>query len=93
MTFAVRDDPEGRRFELRDGDTVAGFLAYDRADEALVLVHTEIDHAYEGQGLGSTFVREVLEQLRARGERVVVLCPFVRAFLRRHPEYADVVAA
>ena len=56
------------------------------------LVHTEIDPAFEGQGLGERLVAGALEDLRARGLKLVPQCPFVRAYLRRHPDQADLVA-
>jgi hypothetical protein len=54
-------------------------------------VHTEVEEAVEGTGVGSQLVREALDDFRARGLGVVPVCPFVSAYLRRHPEYADVV--
>ena len=56
------------------------------------LVHTEVDPAFAGQGLGERLVAGALEDLRARGLKLVPLCPFVRAYLRRHPDQADLVA-
>lgn len=46
----------------------------------------------EGQGLGERLVAAALESLRGRGRKLVPLCPFVRAYLRRHPDQADLVA-
>ena len=55
-----------------------------------MIMHTEVDDAYEGQGVGSAMVRQMLDQIRADGGRnVTVLCPFVNAWLRRHPDYQD----
>jgi predicted GNAT family acetyltransferase len=51
-----------------------------------VLIHTEIDRELEGQGLGNLLVQGALDDLRARGIDYVPLCPFVRAYLRRHPQ-------
>lgn len=56
-----------------------------------MLVHTDIDPGYEGRGLGSKLVAGALDDLRRRGLGVVPLCPFVAAYLRRHPEQADLV--
>jgi predicted GNAT family acetyltransferase len=58
----------------------------------VLLVHTEIDPALEGQGLGDRLVAGALDDLRAHGRKLVPLCPFVRAYLRRHPDQADLVA-
>lgn len=89
-SLAVSDNEQESRYELtRDGE-VLGFLVYRSEPEhdRVVLVHTEVDPAYEGQGLGSVLVKGALDDLRERGVAVVPLCPFVRAYLRRHPEYA-----
>jgi uncharacterized protein len=58
----------------------------------VVLIHTEVEPAFEGQGLGARLVAGALEDLRARGLKLVPQCPFVRAYLRRHPDQADLVA-
>ena len=89
-TFSVRDNREELRYELvREGE-VLGFLLYRIEPESVVLVHTDVDPAYEGQGLGSVLVKGALDDLRERGVRAVPLCPFVRAYIRRHPEYTPV---
>jgi predicted GNAT family acetyltransferase len=86
----VRDTPEERRFEAYVDGRLAGFSAYVRSDAGLLIVHTEVDDAYAGQGVGSSLVRQMLDQLRRREElRVTASCPFVRAWMRRHPEYLD----
>ena len=87
----VVDNPEELRYELRVGDARAGFLAYRREPGVLVLVHTDVDPAFEGRGLGARLVAGVLADLRSRGLRLVPLCPFVAAYLRRHPEQRDLV--
>jgi uncharacterized protein len=89
--LAVRDNARELRYELTRDDEVLGFIRYRREPDAVVLVHTDVDPALEGQGLGSVLVKGALDDLRERGLRVVPVCPFVRAYLRRHPEYADVV--
>ena len=87
----VEDNPSELRYELRvDGD-LAGEIRYRRQPGSVVLVHTEIEPSLEGQGMGVVLVRGALEDIRARGARVVPFCPFVAAFIRRHHEYADLV--
>jgi uncharacterized protein len=87
----VVDNPDELQYELWLGQTRAGFLAYRREPGAVVLVHTDIDPAFEGQGLGSRLVAGALADLRSRGLRLVPLCPFVADYLRRHPEHQDLV--
>jgi uncharacterized protein len=89
--WRVVDNPEELRYELWLGETRAGFLAYRREPGAVVLIHTDIDPAFEGQGLGSRLVAGVLADLRSRGLKLVPLCPFVAGYLRRHPEQQDLV--
>ena len=89
----VVDNPEQQRYELWLGATRAGFIDYLSEPGTIVLVHTEIDPALEGQGLGGRLVAGALDDLRARDLKLVPLCPFVRTYLRRHPEYADLVAS
>ena len=93
MELTVTDVPEAGRYEVRDGDRVLGLAAYQRRGEQVVFTHTEVDPDAEGGGVGSTLVRGALDDVRAHGRRVVPLCPFVRGYIERHPDYADLVDA
>ena len=93
MDPRVLDNSEEQRYELWLGVTRAGVIEYRSEPGVIVLVHTEIDPAFEGQGLGARLVTGALDDLRARDVKLVPLCPFVRAYLRHHREYADLVAA
>jgi uncharacterized protein len=89
-TIEVRDVPDQSRFEVYVDGRLAGFSAYLLAGDTLTFIHTEVDDAYEGQGVGSALVRQSLDQLRERGDvRVTASCPFVRAWIRKHPDYQD----
>jgi len=89
-TVEVRDNTDESRFEAYVDGQLAGFSAYVLAGSTLTFVHTEVDDAYEGRGVGSSLVRQALDQLREReGLRVTASCPFVRAWMRKHPEYLD----
>jgi uncharacterized protein len=88
----VVDHSEARRYEARAADgTVLGFSQYRVEGETVVFTHTEVDDAQEGQGVGSRLVRGALDDVRAGGRRIRPLCPFVKAYVDRHPEYADLV--
>ncbi|WNV74679.1 GNAT family N-acetyltransferase [Geodermatophilus sp. DSM 44513] len=89
----MRDVPEQSRYEVSDGDRVLGLAAYRRQGDRVVFTHTEVDPAAGGRGVGSSLVRGALDDVRTRGLRAVPLCPFVRAWLDRHPDYADLVDA
>ena len=88
---AVRDEPGQNRFTITVGDEVAGFIDYRHEGDALALLHTEVDPAYEGQGLGSKLVGGALAQLRDAGTPVLPHCSFVRRYLQRHEDLQSVV--
>ena len=92
MEPTVRDAPDADRFEIRDGERVLCFAAYERRGDTVVFTHTEVDPDAGQPGLGSTLVRAALDEVRARGGSVVARCPFVRGWIERHPEYADLLA-
>lgn len=84
----VRDNTAESRFEGYVDGQLAGFIAYEQTDGGITILHTEVDDAYEGRGVGSGMVQQVLDRLRAAEDlKVTVLCPFVNAWLRRHPDY------
>lgn len=88
----VTDVPDRSRFELRLGEEVVGHIAYRRDGDVLDLHHTEIADDHEGEGLGGRLVRGVLDDVRARGLRVVPTCPFVKGWIDKHPDEAALVA-
>jgi uncharacterized protein len=91
--MTVRDNPERQRYEAIVDGELAGSILYRALDDALILVHTEVEEAFEGQGIGSRLIAATLDDIRARGLRMRPFCAFVRAYLERHPEYDDLIAA
>jgi hypothetical protein len=87
----VRNDPAGNRYELLIDGVRAGDLHYLPTRGAVVLVHTEIAPELEGQGFGGRLIAGALEDLRARELIIIPVCPFVRSYLERHLEYADLL--
>jgi uncharacterized protein len=87
----LHDNATLRRYEMNVDGTVA-FVEYETKPDRLILVHTEVPDALSGRGIGSTLARAVLDDIRDRGLRVVPRCPFIAAFITRHPEYAGLVA-
>ena len=76
----VLDNPNELRYELWLGSELADEIRYTREDDGtVVLVHTEIEPAHEGQGLGNVLVRGALDELGERGLEYVPVCPFVTA--------------
>jgi uncharacterized protein len=90
-TPEVVDVPELSRFEVRLGGEVAGFAAYRRHPPLITFTHTEVDHRFERRGLGSRLVWAALDATRAEGLSVIPVCPFVREYIARHPQYPDLV--
>ncbi|EFC85189.1 GNAT family N-acetyltransferase [Parafrankia sp. EUN1f] len=92
MDVTVVDNAPASRFEARtETGEVAGFATYTRTKSAVTFVHTVVDPAFKGTGVGSTLAAAALDAVRAEGLAVVPRCPFIRAFIDRHPEYADLV--
>lgn len=87
----VADAPERERYEATVGGELAGFLEYMLRRQRIALVHTEVLPAFEGRGVAARLVRWALDDARARGLGVIATCPYVRSYLERHPEEADVV--
>jgi predicted GNAT family acetyltransferase len=90
-TRDVHDIPDEHRYAITLDGQPAGFAIYHRRGGRAFFVHTEIDAAFEGKGLGSALAKGVLDAERALGEPVVPLCPFIRSYIDRHPEFADLV--
>jgi predicted GNAT family acetyltransferase len=94
--WLLTDDRRAGRYEARPsadgGPGDVAVILYRLGRDEIELWHTEVPPALAGHGIGSRLVRAALDDARARGLRVVPTCPFVSAFLRRHPEYHDVIA-
>jgi predicted GNAT family acetyltransferase len=89
----VRDARDRNRYEITVEGRLAGFAAYRRTADAVDFMHTEIEPEFEGQGLASTLVRAALDDVRREGLAVRPYCPYVRTWIARHPDYAELVPA
>jgi uncharacterized protein len=87
----VRHDTDRHRYVVELDGEEAGFVAYDVRDDVIVLTHTEVDDAFEGRGVGSALAAGALNDLRANGKSIVPQCPFIKKYIDRHQEYADLV--
>jgi uncharacterized protein len=88
MSNNVLDNAERHRFELEvEGRTA--FSNYRRAGGILTILHTEVPKELNGRGIGSALVRGLLEIARVQGLKVRPLCPFVKAYIDKQAEYAD----
>jgi uncharacterized protein len=86
---AIVDEPGEQRYIARLGERVVGFAEYRKVQGRLILFHTEVDPSVEGRGVGSRLASGVLEDIRSRGLKVTIKCPFIAAYVARHPQYAD----
>lgn len=90
--LVVRRDDEHGRYEAFLHDERIGLADFGAVDGAVVLPHLEIEPRHEGRGYASALTRAVLDDLRSHGvSRIVPSCPYVRAWVSRHPEYQDLV--
>jgi uncharacterized protein len=90
MASEIRDNTEQHRFEL-DAEGGTAVMYYRLAAGVITLQHTEVPAELNGRGIGSALVRGVLDLVRSRGLKVIAKCPFVAAYMGRHPEYNDLV--
>jgi predicted GNAT family acetyltransferase len=87
----IRDDPDEGAYVVDVDGERAGKAVYHMRGGRHLFVHTEIDDRYAGTGLGKRLVRYALDDVRAKQGTMVPICPFFAAYLKRHPEYEDVV--
>ncbi|UZO82482.1 N-acetyltransferase [Aquimarina sp. ERC-38] len=78
-----------KRFELKVGENTAIIEYILTKDDVIYLTHTEVPRQLEGQGVGSTIVKKTLAYIKEKGYKLVPLCPFVAAYLKRHPELGE----
>lgn len=87
----TRNHDEDRYEAHLDGE-LAGLLEYQLTRDLAVLTHTEVDEAFGGRGIGGALTQFALDDIEAEGKRrVMPLCPFVKAWIGRHPEYQRLV--
>ena len=88
-TVHVTANAEKNRYEARLDGELAGFAEYQLTDELIVFTHTEVHRVHEGKGVGSALARFALDDVRDHGgRRVLAICPFIKAWMLRHPDYA-----
>jgi uncharacterized protein len=88
---ALTDNPAASRYEMHVGAELAGFIDYRLRDTAISLVHTEIEPAFQGAHLAGHLARFALDDARERGLAVLPFCPYVASWIKKHPEYAELV--
>ena len=86
----VVDNTAAHRLEINDGGHIA-FLTYRMKGDAIEYLHSETPPELQGHGYASALAKFALDREKASGRKVIPTCPFVRAYIQRHPEYASVV--
>jgi uncharacterized protein len=95
LTDEVRvvDNPVERRYEALVGDQLAGMAEYRRAGNRVIFTHTETDADFAGKGVASRLAKGALDDVRARGLVFTPKCPFIAAYVERHPAYQDLLVS
>jgi predicted GNAT family acetyltransferase len=92
MADDVSNNTAKSRYEL-DVDGHVAFVDYRLRPDRIVLVHTEVPAELGGRGIGSKLAKGTLDAVRARGLKADIRCDFLIAYVKKHPEYADLVIA
>jgi uncharacterized protein len=93
--ISIRHNPGRSRFEVLDGDRVIGKAAYQeyadggRPDPQRIFYHTVIEDEYGGQGLGGKLASHALKETVDHGIRIVPVCPYIKSYLGKHPEFGE----
>lgn len=90
-SYTVRDNREKHRFEIDLGDGSFAIAEYTLPEGKIMFTHTEVPSDNEGQGLGTLLIRTALESARERGLKVIPICPFFAAYIRKHAEEQDLL--
>jgi len=91
MSVTVTHHPESGQFVAESDSLQAGHIDYEQRDGDVALLHTVVDPAFEGQGVGSALAREALAAARRHGWGVLPYCSFLQAYIQRHPDCLDLV--
>jgi uncharacterized protein len=89
--YAVRDDPDRRRFEIDLGGGAVAIAEYRRSDGRIAFTHTAVPPSHRSQGLGTMLIEAALAAAREAGLKVVPTCPFFAAYMKKHSETHDML--
>ena len=91
MDLVIRDNFAQNRFEADLGDGTFAIAEYELFPDRIVFTHTEVPPQHEGHGIGSQLIRFALRSARDRGLKVIPVCPFFDAYIRKHAEEQDLL--
>jgi len=89
-TLHITDNTKEQRFETPVGDKLA-IIVYRWQNGKLALMHTEVPPEAEGKGIAAKLAKFAFEQAKQQQRKVLVYCPYVSSYLKRHPEYNELV--
>ena len=87
----IRDNEERKRFEIDLGDGSFAFAQYNLITGKIMFTHTEVPEEHGGKGLGTALIRAGLAAARERGLKVIPICPFFAAYMKKHEEVQDLL--
>jgi quinol monooxygenase YgiN/predicted GNAT family acetyltransferase len=93
LPLHVRENTESQTYDALVDDDIAGTLLYEREGPRLVLTHTAVQPRFQHKGVASALIAGALDDIRAKGAKITILCPMVNTFIKSHPDYADLVDA
>jgi predicted GNAT family acetyltransferase len=93
VTVTIADNSSQHRYEARVDGVLASYAAYSIAGDTITFEHTKTEPAFEGHGIAGHLAAFALDDVRARGLRVIARCPFFAGYIDRHPAYADLLAS
>lgn len=86
--FEIVQNVDEQRFEIQFGDKLA-MVEYNQNEKTIIYSHTEVPVEYEGQGIGAKLAKHVLDYAKEHNLKVIPTCPFIKAYILRHPEYKE----
>lgn len=89
--YPVINNEQNLRFETNPGDEPA-FLEYRWHQGAMALMHTFVPEKYSGKGIAATLAKTALEYAKEKDIKIIVYCPYVAAYLKKHPEYEGLIS-
>jgi predicted GNAT family acetyltransferase len=91
--IVIRDNPESQTYDAMMDGEIVGTLVYELEGPRIVITHTAVQARLQHRGIATELIAATLNDIRAKGKRVTILCPIVDQFIGTHPEYADLVDA
>ena len=90
-TLRIENEPSAHRYRAWLGDEFAAYSEYEDEPGRMVFTHTVVRPKFEGRGIGSRLAKFAVDDARARGLRIIPVCPFIRSWLERHHDYDSIV--